>query len=122
MKQNYYTLLIAILAFICTSTGFAQKNFPLDDTTTECARLRQYQSGQPASAKQYQEVYDSLKKYIEYCANFDEPDHLPWHAFTQLQGANSYRSTDPERFNAFRPWLISVLYLNTTDPYYFCAC
>jgi hypothetical protein len=31
-------------------------------------------------------------------------------------------SNDPNRFDIYRHWLISVLYLNTTNPGYFCVC
>jgi hypothetical protein len=66
-----------------------------------------------------QEAYDTLRKFVESC---------PWHpyapnAFGTMDGPASHlASKDPAIWNQYREWLESVLYLNTINPQYFCAC
>src|SRR5436305_1791475 len=73
---------------------------------------------QPISV--YQQQYDTLRRFIESCAKNDPSPH---DAFNGLNNAvGGYAPNDTTRYDRFRAWLISVLYLNTTDPYYFCAC
>ncbi len=83
-----------------------------------CKRLKQYQGGSRNTEAEYSEQYDSLRKYIELCAN----DEGSFHAFPKLTLAvQETNQGDTSRYNRYRDWLISVLYLNTTDPYYFCG-
>jgi len=67
----------------------------------------------------YHEQYDSLKFYIEKCAASDNQSYT---AFNSLDDAVSLLSHDTTRYDVYRAWLISVLYLNKTNPTYFCVC
>jgi hypothetical protein len=74
---------------------------------------------------EWQESYDTLKLFIERCANYNYPDADD--AFGSLSSdvqnfLNSNYSYDSTIYAQYRVWLYSVLYLNTTDPGYFCAC
>jgi hypothetical protein len=67
----------------------------------------------------YKLQYDTLRHYIESCAE----QNKSYQVFGYMDDAvQEYDLTDTNRFNRFRDWLISVLYLNTTNPLYFCAC
>ena len=66
----------------------------------------------------YVEQYDTLRHYIESCAKNDDS----YEAFPSLDGAVQNYSDDATRYDRYRDWLISVLYLNTTQLFYFCAC
>ena len=87
------------------------------DTSSECKILRAWGHYSAQNTDEYIRQYDSVRKYIELCAN----DEGSFHSFTTLSGDCYYYSTDTLRFERFRDWLISVLYLNTKDPSYFCA-
>ncbi len=83
-----------------------------------CQRWHGWLSVKPTSQQEARRQYDTLRRYIASCGkNNDSYD-----AFNGLSGAAQFMSDDPTRFDIFRNWLISVLYLNTTSPYYFCAC
>jgi hypothetical protein len=97
----------------------------LQDTNSDtCAYL--YNEGESLSQFYYwQESYDTLKLAIERCPNFDWPDQAS--AFGGLDGdvanlGNGNYSYDSTIYASYRVWLYSVLYLNTTDPGYFCFC
>ena len=92
--------------------SFAQASY---DT---CIRLKDWQYIHPQSAQEAQKIYDSLRLYIEKCATDDNS----YEAFLSVDGAVQRYATDTTRFDRYRDWLISVLYLNTTNPAYFCAC
>ncbi len=59
-----------------------------------------------------QKAYDTLKKYVEQCANEKNSNGYGEVAFGSLNSANAHRSDDLNRFIEFREWLKSVLYLN----------
>jgi hypothetical protein len=84
-----------------------------------CMRLFGWSSDQPQSPQEYKEQYDSLRLYIELCAT---TDNNSWQVFTTMGGAVQAYSDDTTRFDTYRNWLISVLYLNTKVPQYFCEC
>ncbi|MDP4220189.1 MAG: T9SS type A sorting domain-containing protein [Bacteroidota bacterium] len=68
---------------------------------------------------EYKEQYDTLKLYIDHCAY----EINSRKAFSILDNdVQEYAPNDTTRFDAYREWLISVLYLNKTDPFYFCTC
>ncbi len=86
-----------------------------------CLRLRGWSSGTLNTKEQYKMRYDSLRRYVESCAVSDND----WssHAFLYLDNAvQQYDPDDTTRYDRYREWMISVLYLNTTNPYYYCNC
>jgi hypothetical protein len=113
MRKLFYMMLTCFAVFFCEASLFAQ-GWP--DT---CAHLKQWEYGQPGNEQEYQEQYDTLRLYIKKCANSDDQS---FRAFGRLGAAVQYMNDDPTRFDSLRAWLISVLYLNTTNPQYFCAC
>ncbi|MDP4221600.1 MAG: hypothetical protein Q8896_14285 [Bacteroidota bacterium] len=65
-------------------------------------------------------VRDSLRYYIQSCAASDSDSYL---AFNPLSSAVFlYAPKDTTRYDSYREWLLSVLYLNTTNPSYYCSC
>jgi hypothetical protein len=73
-----------------------------------------YQYGR---GQQYQMEYDTARKYIENCANSFGSDEGFSLSDEGIQGSNL---SDTSRYRKYRYWLISVLFLNKVDPYYFC--
>jgi hypothetical protein len=90
------------------------------ETEDTCSRLKLWEKKdpQPGDATLANMQYDSLRAYIEHCA---AEDNSFW-AFTHLNGAVQLRNNDTTRFEEYRTWLISVLFLNKTNPSYFCSC
>jgi hypothetical protein len=84
-----------------------------------CAYFKRWMGISPSSEEEYKEQYDTLRLYIEKCA---VSDSLSYRAFSHLDGAVQFMSSDTNRFITYRNWLISVLYLNTTKDAYFCNC
>ena len=69
--------------------------------------------------KQWQKCYDTLRKFIEYCPNYPQS----YRAFNQMTTAvQALADPSDAIYDSYRSWLESVLYLNTIDPEYFCAC
>jgi hypothetical protein len=83
-----------------------------------CAQLKEWIAVKPWDKESAREQYDTLRLYIEKCAATDNQSFI---AFTKLDGAVKLYSNDTTRYDRYREWLISVLYLNTTDGY-FCGC
>ena len=93
------------------------KVFALDSVPTGCQLL--YNKGNAYSGSQPQMSYDTLKRFIETCPNWEQS----WRAFGLMTDAVlnlGYRN--PALYGQYGNWLDSVLYLNTTDPEYFCVC
>ena len=113
MKKKSCIVLAICAVFFCAAPAFAQSY----DT---CAHLKEWETAnpQPGDAVVAKEQYDTLRLYIERCAN----DNQSYVAFGDMDGAVQLYSSDTTRFDLYCDWLISVLYLNTTDPAYFCAC
>jgi hypothetical protein len=88
------------------------------DNIDTCQRWHGWLSIRPSNQIEAKMQYDTLRRYIESCGKNDDS----YDAFNGLAGAVPLMSNDTTRFDQFRSWLISVLYLNTTQPYYFCAC
>ncbi len=83
-----------------------------------CAHLRDWEYGTPSNPSEYKMQYDTLRRFIELCANEDNT-HL---TFTKIRAAcQYYDSDDTSRYRVFREWLVSVIFLNTKNPLYFCA-
>ncbi len=88
------------------------------EDTENCDTLRfkiwNYQGG-----SQWQQLYDSTKKFIETCYN----NYWAPSMFQEFSAALQPLATaDSSLWLEGRQWLESVLYLNTTNPSYFCAC
>ncbi len=67
----------------------------------------------------WQKCYDTAKYFIETCPQFAQS----WRAFDYMNGAvQGFRPQDTAIYFKYQQWLKSVLYLNTSDPEYFCAC
>ncbi|MEP7235378.1 MAG: hypothetical protein ABI778_08795, partial [Ignavibacteriota bacterium] len=104
------TITCAVL--FCTSSAFGQEM----DT---CKRWLGWIGIRPSNAAEYKMQYDTLHRYIMSCAKNDDS----YRAFNGLDGAvYGYAPDDTTRYDQYRSWLLSVLYLNTTQPYYFCGC
>jgi len=88
-------------------------------TYDTCGYLKLWsnQKPQPGDYQLAKEQNDSLRFYIEKCA---ASDNTSWQVFSSLDGAVQLMSNDTTRFDSYRGWLISVLYLNKTNPAYFC--
>jgi hypothetical protein len=84
-----------------------------------CIHLKSWMYDQPQSPQEFKEQYDTLRLFIEKCAASDSKS---WEVFTTIDGAVQSFSDDTTRFDTYRNWLISVLYLNTINPEYFCEC
>jgi hypothetical protein len=84
-----------------------------------CAHLKQWIAESPSDEATAKLQYDTLRLYIERCA---VSDPVSWGAFGHINGAVQFMSADTNRFLPYRTWLISVLYLNTIQYEYFCAC
>ncbi len=63
--------------------------------------------------------YDSLKKFVETCPN--APD-APKAFYLMGMDVQELEASDTSLWHDFQGWLRSVLYLNTTNPAYFCQC
>lgn len=89
--------------------------------TPSCTYLRGWRHASTKTKDLAQEIYDSVRFYINHCAANDSEAFM---AFTHLDGAVGllYTYSDSTLYTNYRNWLISVLYLNTTDPRYFCDC
>jgi hypothetical protein len=95
------------------------KSMSLGYDTTYCDSLLLNIEIKYAGDRAWQLVYDSTMVYIEHCYNSpDAPSMFNYFSASlqQLAGA------DTSLWLVGRQWLESVLYLNTTNPEYFCAC
>jgi hypothetical protein len=121
MKKRSHIILGCCAVFFCAATGFAQKTKTLSippgiDT---CEYLRGFENAGPnLDSARYHVVYDSLRLYIELCG---KKDCRVWEAFNHIDAAVQFMSIDTMRFDRYRIWLDSVLYLYPECPEYFCV-
>lgn len=108
--------------------GYSSKNVQKGDETfsfqtqppDSCKLLAQWMAGQPMNRAEYKMQYDSLRHYIESCALLDSANSF--HAFSKMDAdVQEYDLQDTTRYDRYRYWLISIIYLNP-NPNYFCAC
>jgi len=85
------------------------------DDLGDCERL--YNHGYDLATFEPLKGYDTLKHYIETCAQAEGS----YHAFNTLNGAVSTMTDDKMKYPRYRDWLLSVLYLNTVEPRYYCS-
>ena len=103
---------------LCAVFFFARLG--VGQTFDTCAHLFSWKYDQPQSASEAKEKYDTLRLYVERCA---ASDNKSYQVFPSLDGAAGLCApNDTNRFKQYRDWLISVLYLNTSEPAYFCNC
>ncbi|MDP4220192.1 MAG: T9SS type A sorting domain-containing protein [Bacteroidota bacterium] len=109
------TLQIVITSFgipLLLSSGSAQ-------TADSCSAMHGWVGIKPATKQEYKMQYDTLHDFIMSCAK----DSDSYEAFSVMDGAvEEYAPNDTTRYDTYREWLISVLYLNPIQPVYFCAC
>jgi|GEM_PF-1457217 len=90
----------------------------LDTSQAACEQLYYWGLGLSNNQK-WLPSYDSLKKFVETCPN--APD--AYRAFDLMsQDVQQLERTDTALWSSYQIWLRSVLYLNTTNPEYFCQC
>lgn len=83
-----------------------------------CDKLFAWTGATQTTQEGFKRQYDSSRKYIESCY-WQEGS---FHAFSGLRSAvQSYAPQDTSRYRRYREWLFTVVFLNTTDPLYFCA-
>jgi hypothetical protein len=90
----------------------------LDIDSSSCNRL-DVEAYVYSNSHMYQMEYDTAKKFVEQCPHF-YPDVAG--AFNEMSGAVQQLGNYGQRRADYFAWLKSVLYLNTTDLGYFCAC
>jgi hypothetical protein len=105
-------IIIFLLGLAITRPAFAQF-----DT---CSHFKEWEAYSPDDPHIAKEIYDTLRLYIESCAAKDNDSYS---AFSPLSAAAGVLSqADPTLLDNYRDWLISVLYLNTTNSAYYCNC
>jgi hypothetical protein len=112
--------IIVYILFLCAAAaiGFAHKSQTIADLTKdECSALFDKGSGYGHDGM-YQKQYDTLKKFVELCANVKIGNGKGEGGFNGLDGANGYRNNDKNRHVEYREWIKSVLYLNLDTIYY----
>jgi hypothetical protein len=88
------------------------------DDTENCDSLR-FKIWDYTGPEQTQQCYDTVKKFIETCYNDPWAPSMFQYFSAALQ---LLAAADSSLWLEGRQWLESVLYLNTTNPAYFCAC
>ncbi len=89
----------------------------LDDTES-CDSLR-FKIWNYTGPGQVQQCYDTTMKFIETCYN----DYFAPSMFQEFSASRqTLEVSDTSLWLQAQLWLESVLYLNTTNPEYFCAC
>jgi hypothetical protein len=115
MKNKLLQLVLGCVVLFCAASAHSQGY----DT---CAHLKYwaYKSSYYTDTAFYQMQYDSLRYYVERCAATDNTEYF---VFNDLDNAVQLMSKDIARYDQYRAWLISVLYLKAaSNPYHFCSC
>lgn len=91
------------------------------ETNDSCSHLRTWLGVNPTSTDEMKQQYDSLRAYVELCAASD--NDFSYRTFSRTDNdVQGYDPTDTTRYDTYRDWLLSVLYLNTTNLSYYCNC
>jgi hypothetical protein len=88
-------------------------------TSSTCAELKSWTAIDPGSAEEAEIQYDTVRLYIEQCAASDDQSYRAFRSLSLAVGLMT--PADTNRYNKFREWLISVIFLNRSSDY-FCAC
>src|SRR5688500_7193098 len=70
-----------------------------------------------ALAQNYRMAYDSGRYFIENCANTPRS----FRGFTSIRSGAQFVHEPPDTWHELRDWVKKVLFLNPTDPYYYCG-
>jgi len=110
-----WLIIICYAVFFCAASAYGQSY----DT---CAHLKywRYKSSYYTDTAFYTMQYDSLRYYIVRCLATDN-NISDLGVFNDLDVAAQLMNNDTNRYDTYRAWLISVLYLNKTLPEYFCV-
>ena len=108
MKILFVWIILSIVA-----TAVCAQPVAVDTSIDVCTRLKTNGHGD-IQVSQWKEANDTLRLYIENCAN----QLGSFHEFTELDGANQFISNDNNRWLDYRTWLKKVLYLNLDTDYY----
>jgi len=115
MRKIIYILILCAVPFVSFGQVQREQSVPLDYDT--CARLKEWMYNDTFSKEEAKMKYDTLRTFIEKCAAIDPKSYM---VFNSIDDAVTRYSSDTLRYESYREWLISVLYLNTTDPAYYC--
>jgi hypothetical protein len=118
-------LLLAVLESVSHANIKTKDGIPLSISAPNswpdtCQHLKQWVAVTPINDQEMAKLqYDTLRLYMERCALSDQ---YSWAVFGHITSSVQLMSPDTNRFDPYRTWLISVLYLNTVQYEYFCAC
>jgi len=116
MRKIIYILILCAVPILSFGQVQREQSIPLDYDT--CARLKEWMYYDVSTQDEAKMKYDTLRAFIEKCAASDPKSY---YVFTDLEEAVvRYAPKDTTRFDRYREWLISVMYLNTAEPGYYC--
>ena len=113
-------------SFFCSGYSSGERAHPKNgnilsvaSTDSErCVYLRGYENVSPnLDTSRARESYDSLREYVKLCG---PKDCTVDQAFSSLSAVVQLMSNDTTRFDQFRMWLLSVLYISPNCPHFFC--
>ncbi|SRR5579883_213175 len=110
--QNPASILCHAVSPIIETKGAAPQSVDTFNVT-ECESLLNLAEGYSNDGA-YQAAYDTVRSYLMHC--YYIPASVGY--FTWTDGANDSRSNDLNRFDEYREWLKSVLYLRTDSVWY----
>jgi hypothetical protein len=121
-KKAGWIALSILLFYFPPEFANAQINNPSTSIQKEwdsCSLLFVWDSKTPQTQDEYRMQRDSLIRFVETCAYTDYSHH----AFSTItMDVQRYDETDTMRFNKYRDWLLSVVFLPTINTAYYCAC
>jgi hypothetical protein len=114
----FFSMLLCVTSSVYSQSLLTNTSEPKPDPDS-CQHWFGWHAINPTFPTEFKMQYDTLKHYIESCA---KDDNESWRAFLALaSNLQEYDQTDTNRYRRHRDWLISVLYLNSTNMYY-CTC
>ena len=133
MRNIHYFIISGLIIFFCTNKVIGQKisisggvlnnmtlYVPPPPPGDSCIYIAEWIALQPSNKSDYKIQYDKVRHYVDTCAGSDTGNFFK--AFSTLdQDVEYYAPSDTTRYDRYRTWLISVLYLSPI-PKYFCSC
>ena len=109
-------MLKAAVLVISIAIG-SQANAQQSDSLSECEAS--YSRGSNlAVTHHYRAAVDTLRAYVENCANIGEAAK----GFVSMTGSvQALNEPDTVKYREHRDWIRKVLFLNTVDPNYYCG-